>query len=272
MEIKDVLKSLGIPETVATVEELVAEHNKSFIPLSEAHTDERVVEKLTGKIYGLLNTDLKKMFGYSNDEIKGKKYEDLLKGGVEKLTGQINELKNAGSDEKIKGLNDEITRYKTLSDQYKTDLDKSVADKSDLENNFNGKIKEFKINGLVREAKGKLAFADSASELAKMGFDTLISSKYAFDLDDKDSLIVLTKEGKRVPNKTTSGKYLDINEVLDMELSEAKLKKQNNLDFRKNRIFEQSRPANQISDDKKIRPVNRKAQEAAEKANSYKAN
>lgn len=227
MELKELLKALDLPEDTADIKTAVEHHNTKFLARDQAGEDPDVVSQVTGRIYGPLNNLAKKTFGLSNEDIKDKKFEDILKIGVDKFNTEITALKGQNSDDKVKTVTDELNRTKVLADQYKTDLEKAVQEKTDLETGFDNKIKGFKITEKVKEAKGKLSFAESIPELAKVGFDTQINQKYKFDLDKEDNLIVLTSEGKKVSNPTKTGKYLSIDEVLDMELEAANLKKQN---------------------------------------------
>lgn len=229
MEVQEVLKAVGLPEDIGTIEKIVEKHNSLFLPLADAHTDERVVEKITGKIFGGLTTAAKRQFGLTNEEIKDKKFEDIMAMGTEKLSKKIKDLESTGSDEKVKNLTSELEKVKGQSQQYQTELEKVVKEKGDLETSFNTKLKEHKISGIVKEAKGKLSFADGVPEVARLGFDSLVASKYKIDLDEKENPIVTDLEGKRIKNPTKSGAFLSIDEVLDQELDGAKLKKKNNL-------------------------------------------
>lgn len=246
IETKELLKALNLPETLADaadVKEFVTKHNESFVPLSEAHTDERVVEKVTGKFYGSLGTEAKRLFDLKNEDIKDKKFEEVLKLGVEKLNGKIKELSLNTGDEKVAAITKERDTLKAQADQYKSEMEKVLGEKTALETDFNGKIKGFKVASIYKEAKAKLAFSDGIPEVAKLGFDSLISSKYEVSLDDKDNVQILTKEGKKVSNPTKSGTFLSLDEVLDKELDEAGLKKKNNLNG--NQPFKFGQPANQ---------------------------
>lgn len=265
MEIKELLKALDLPEDIDTPEKAVSAHASKFIPLADAHTDDRVVEKVEGKLWGTVGNAVKREFGLKNEDIKDKKFEDILKFGVDGLKTKITELTNTGADEKLTKLQTELDKIKIQADQYKTEMEKVVGEKTELETGFNNKLKGFKVASIYKDAKGKLLFADGIPEVSKLGFDTLISSKYEVSLDDKDNVIVLHKDGKRVANPTKSGAFLTLDEILDSELDQAGLKKKNNLKGNQQFQFQnQNNGGNNVADT--TRKVNPKAVAMAERS------
>lgn len=228
LEVKEVLKAFGLPEDIDSVEKAVEKHTAIYVPIDSADSDERVVSKVSGRLLGGLTTTTKKIFGLKSEDIKDKKYEDVLALAAKGLTDQINELKNSGSDEKLSNMQKELEKVKNLSEQYRTDLEKAVLEKGDLETNFNKKVKSFKIGSKLENVMGKLPFSNGIPEAAKIGFNKIVADAYDFDLDESENVIVMDKKGKRIPNPTKSNTYFSLDEVLDAELDKQGLKKKNN--------------------------------------------
>lgn len=231
MEVKEVFEALNLPADIDSKEKLVETFRKSYIPLSEAHEDEEIKKKITGAIYGSLNTEAKRLFGLKTEDIEGKQFKDVLKTVNERYSAKLSELEQSAgknNDEKFNTLKSEFEKINLQKSQYENDLQKLLQEKQNLEKNFQNELKQFKIESVYKEKKSKLPFADSIPEVAKVGFDSIIKSKYVIDFDEKGEPIVLDKEGKKIPKKDRAGEYLGLDEVFDMELELNGLKKKNN--------------------------------------------
>jgi len=232
MESKEVLKALGLPEDLDSVEKVVDAHRSSYLLKNEAHEDETVKGKITGKLFGELTTEAKRAFGLETAEIKDMHIKDILKLGVEKQNTKIKELEETagkGSEEVIGKLKTEAEKYKGQANQYKTDLEKVVGEKAELETQFTGKLKQHKIDTVYKDAMAKLPLSESVTEVSKIGFDTLIKGNFKFDIGENDEFLVLDAQGQKVPNPTKTGVYLGLSEVLEMEAKKQNMLKQNNL-------------------------------------------
>lgn len=74
-----------------------------------------------------------------------------------------------------------------------------------------------------------MPFSDGTTEVAKLGFNTLIQSNYKLDVGDDDSILVLDSKGNKIPNPKQTGTYLGLPEILEMEADKNGLLKKNNL-------------------------------------------
>lgn len=232
MEIKDVLEALGLPDSIDSKEKLVEAHRGMYLLTTEAHENEAVSAKITGRIFGELGKEAKKLFDFSNEEIKDKPFREILSAGVKKHTDAIKMLEETagkGSEEIIQKAKAEADKYKSEAKQYKGDLEKLVLEKQEIENTFTGKLKQFKVDSALKDAMGKLTFSESATDVAKIGFNTLFASKYKLDLGEDDTVVVLDVKGNKVPHPSQTGKYLSLSEVLEAEAKANSLIKQNNL-------------------------------------------
>lgn len=232
MELKDALKAIGLPEDIDSPEKLVEAHRSSYLLKGEAHEDEAVVAKVSGKIFGELTTVAKREFGLESSEIKDKPLRDIIKLGVEKkntLIQSLEETASKGSEEVINKLKSDTEKYKGEAKQYKGDLEKLLGEKAELENTFNSKLKQFKVENHYKDVFAKLPLSESATEVAKLGFNTLIQSNYKLDVGDDDSIMVLDSKGQKIPNPKQTGTYLGLAEVLEMEAEKNGLLKKNNL-------------------------------------------
>lgn len=232
MELKDALKAIGLPEDLDSVEKIVEAHRTSYILKGEAHEDDAVVAKVSGKIFGELTTVAKREFGLESAEIKDKSIRDIIKLGAEKKNTLITSLEESvgkGSEEVISKLKAESEKFKGEAKQYKGDLEKLVGEKAELETGFNNKLKQFKLDNYFKDVLGKVPFSEGATEVAKIGFNTLFQSKYKLDVADDESVLVLDSKGQKIPNPKQTGTYLGLSEVLELEAKENGLLKQNNV-------------------------------------------
>jgi superfamily II DNA helicase RecQ len=156
------------------------------------------------------------------------------------LQTKITELQEQGKAGNDKKLNDalklieekdkSIGSYKELAETNASKLEAAT-------NEFQTGMKTYKINHQFEQYKNKLNWIDEPTGVQRIGFDTVVESKYRFDLDEKENLIVLDKEGKPIPSKLNGGKMADPLEILDAELEANKLKKLNNANNKNNGIF-----------------------------------
>lgn len=235
LELKDALTCLGIDIDPATakVEDFKTAVDAKFITLDEATKNPDIMKKAVGSFGFEVNDALKKEFGLEKSEIKDLPTKEIVQFAAKKLMGKIKELEDSagkGVDEKVKELTGKIEKLQGVANQYKSDLDKTAGELETEKTNFSTKLKGFKVQNLMKDAKSKLAWSEQATEVSKRGFDAIISDKYVIEVGDDDAVSILDKAGKKIPHPKKTGTYLGIDEVMDMELESAGLKKKNNLD------------------------------------------
>jgi len=232
MELKEALEALGLPTDLDTKEKIVEAHRNAYLLKTEAHEDDTVVGKITGKLFGELTQVAKREFGLETAEIKDKHLKDIIKDGVAKqkaLITQLEESAGKGSEEVITKYKADVEKYKGQANQYKTDLDKVVGEKTELETQFTGKLKQFKVDNIYKDSFAKVAMSETVNEATKIGFETIVKGKFKFDIGENDEFLVLDAKGQKVPNPTKTGVYLGLSEVLEMEAKKQNMLKQNNL-------------------------------------------
>lgn len=232
LEPKEILTALGLPDTIDKVEDLVAASEKRFVVRDKAHEDEAVRNKLYGDISREHEGAFIKAFGIEKGEIEGKKFKEIIGIGAQKMTDKMKALEETagkGNDEKVKELSGKLEKVTGQLNEYKGNVEKLINEKTELQNSYEGKLKGIKTATIYQAERQKLPFADGLPKAALVGFDAIINSKYKIDVDDKDNPIVTDINGKQIPNPKQTGVYLNLKEVLDMELEEQGLKKKNNL-------------------------------------------
>lgn len=216
-EIKDVLKGvltgLDLPEIDTLIEELEKDEKKvedvdtlikeKFIARKLAPQDTDINKHITGKVTGLFNNKFKKKFELENDEIDGKPWEEIVDHIHEKHAEEVKKLKedaeSKNDDEKVTKLTTELEEVKGKLKIKGEEIMTANKEKEELQSDFDGKVKSFKIDSLLNGAKTKLSFRDDIKDMEKEGFNAVIKNNYKFELDD-DKLKIFDKEGEPVQN------------------------------------------------------------------------
>jgi len=233
MEVKDLLQRLGIDEA-ETLEDFSEKFNSKFVSKDSAWQDDEVKSKITGKVAGSINSFAKREFGLDPSEIKDKKWEDVLKMGVEKLKAEkleLEEMSGKGSDEKFNELSEKLKKAeKTISD-YKVNLDNTskLIEQKDIE--YNNSIKSLKVENILKENKVKIMpkLKSNMTEAERFYFDHKIKETIDLDFDENGDAVVLDKKGSRLPNPNKIGSFLSLDEVLEDIASKNNLLIKNNV-------------------------------------------
>lgn len=231
MEAKEILEALGLPGDLDSKEKIVEAHRGKYVATEDAHEEASVRSKIEGKVNGTILTELKRSFGLTPEQVKDKTIVDLLKETATTTKAKIQELEGAASnDERYNKTKAELDKIQGLYTQATADLQKTAELLETEKKSAATKIKEFKTSDLYKQAKGKITFGETVSETTKIGFDTIFNQKYVLDIDDQDVVTVLDKAGKKIPNKTKAGEYMNLEQILAAEAEEQGLVKKNNLD------------------------------------------
>ncbi len=233
MELKDLTDYLGIDGKD------IAEFKAKFTEKYLSKKDEDAIQELlapalakaTGKIKGTIDTIVKREFGLTNDDLDGKKYEEVLALAASKTKGEITALKEASgkdNDQKVKDLETKLEKLnKTLSEEKEAkELVKKSLEEKELD--YSGKIKGFKIDSILKGAKEKIAPSlIDLTEEQRFYFDNKINSEFKIDFDEKENPIVLGVDGKRIPNPNKAGDFLGIEDAILKIAEEKKYTKKN---------------------------------------------
>lgn len=233
METTEILQTLGI-ENAENLEQFKQKFNETFVSRKIAIDDEEIKTKVVGKITGGLSTLIKRELELDPKEIEGKKVEEIFTLGVTKLKGKISELEvNAAKtrDEAVAEWQTKAEKYKKDFTEYKTQTELLSKKLEETEQGFQNEKKNWTINQKFSDTRKK-ALSMFSEEVLKdnlklEGFNTLITKKYKFDLDESNELVVYDAEGKRIQNTNKIGAFLSPEEVLLKEATENKLLKLN---------------------------------------------
>lgn len=234
MDTTELLSVLGV-DGVENIDQFKDKFNAKFVSREVAIKDPEIKSKVTGQITGGLTTLFKREFGLSNEEIEGKKVEEVFSLGLEKNKKVISELEvNAGKqkDEVVIELQTKAEKYKKTADEYKFQIDGLAKALEEKESNFVKEKKGWVINHNYGETYKKVSsqFADEVvSDTLKIeGFNTIVSKTFQFDLDENGALAVYDKEGGRIQNPNKLGSFLTPEEALLKVANDNKLLKMNN--------------------------------------------
>lgn len=235
MELKDILEKLDLPAEIAEAENKEEAFTKAFtakfVSKEQAVNDRDIVTKVSGKFFGPLNTKLKQMGGLTEGDIKDKRIEEIIDIIGEKYSTEITALKETatkGNDEKLLALTEELEKHKKLATKYKADHETLSSTYQKEQDNWKGELKNYKIQTLLNGERAKVQFVDKIKDIEREGYDSRISKKYKFDLDENEKLVVYNEKGEPIQNPKKVGSYYAPYEVLTNEAAENGILKQNN--------------------------------------------
>jgi len=205
-----------------------------FVLKENAPKDPEIVEQISGRVLGSEMTNLKRMFKqegieFSEDEFKSiKKNEEMVSLALNKIKGSyvnqfedLKKLSSSGIDEKIKEFQDKIAKIEKEKNDIKSAW-KSTADeyekyKVDVASNIKNKEIQFRVS----KAKESLKFRQKINEAEKAGFESILNSRLAFDLDESTgNLITMSKSGERIKSKIKAGDFMTAEEAIQEIVNE----------------------------------------------------
>lgn len=235
MELKDLLETLDMSD-IKDVEAFKEKFNEKFIARSQALEDEEITGKIKSKIIGLTSGSIvtlaKREFGLTSEEVKDKKYEEVLELAAQKTKEKMQELEGkAGqsNDEALKTLQTKLDKLKLEREEYKGLLDSTKTEYETFKADSEAKFKNLKISTAFGKLKETVApkLSENMSEADRFYFENKIKESFKFDFDEKDTLQVLDSEGKRIQNPKKIGTFLTPEEAVEMKAAELKYLKQN---------------------------------------------
>lgn len=239
IEVNDIITALGFnPEDAekVTLDDIKSHVDSKYVLRENILKDDEVKKKITGKVLGSLTTKAAQVFGLKQSEVDGKMLEDvftLAKTSYESKLSELEQAASKGNDKKVeeltKALSLKESELKLASDGLKQWEEKYNAETGQWES----KLKTYKLNDKVSKVKETLKdkFVDDyfKDPLKQTGFEALISSKYEFDLDEKDNPIVKSKtDGAIVKSKKTVGHAATLDEIFLNEMEATNILKKNN--------------------------------------------
>jgi len=221
--IETFLKKIGVKSDVisklTTDDELnVDEFAQSFksnfrdVIANDPEFIQPIKDEIRGTELSKVEHKLKKTFGLSADEIKEKKFDDILQIAHDKL-----KLSGSSTTDELQNRIIELTKEnKRLTDEI-------IPAK---ENEAKEQIKSFKKESAIRSILGSKQLIVS-SEVVFPAVQNYINKQFNVDLNDDGSLIVKTKDGLN-PLNDDGTKVLTFDEILENQLKSLNVVKQSN--------------------------------------------
>lgn len=192
--------------------------------------------KRIGSIESRIISNTRKMgIEFPGADIKDKGVEDIIDMSFMRIADMnkkaMEDLEKASKgtvDEQVKAAKEEAKQLREKLKDTEGLLSKTSTDFEGFKKEQVNKSKFDTINGFKKTAIGKLEFKQDISPVEKMGFETVLDSKYEFDLDETSNPFIKDKKtGTRIPSKKTIGQFMTTDEILQEELISNKLAKIN---------------------------------------------
>jgi len=224
LKVEDVLSFIGIE--AEDIDGLKEQFNGRYVP-KEEHS--RTMGELNGKLSHAVKKVAKEVgIEFDASDFKDKPLTEVLPLFGERVKTKLTEIEGQKSataeeiekkfNERITGLTQKVTDLSQMNDTLKSEYEGFKTDVVTKE-------KTFKVSTHFDGAFGKLNFAETAGDYAKLGFKSAVASKYKFDLSDEGAPVVRDKDGNIVQSKAKAGTPATFDEVLANELKDAKLEK-----------------------------------------------
>lgn len=242
MDVKELLAKLDIDiSSEATEDQVLSAIHDNFVSRELAPTDKGIVDKVLGKHLNVLERNIKKHLKsvgieeLDNFDLKAFETDDpelnpiyQLRDVYESKIEKIKAEGGKGSSQKVKELEDELARKERDAMNYKAMLEERNNEYEQALSNMEAEKKSWVINQQKNEAFKQFKLSDTVDQYKMKGFDVMFNEKYKMDIEG-DQVVVLDKDGNRVPNEKKSG-HATLQDVLKMELDAANMLKKNNAD------------------------------------------
>ena len=231
IEAKDIFSYLGLNESEITdldkFKQVFSDEEKGFVPAKDHKAKiGRSMGEFETKIRSAAKTyipnfDPKVFEGKQLDEKLQFVFEAQAQSNqsmVTDLTGKVNELEGSVNKKKDEIVKEWESKYgqleKKLKDTEKLHSD-TISEYTGFKTQADQMVKGVKLDVRKKEAFGNLKLKATISDLEKAGFNTIIESKYKFELDEQDMLFpVDAKSGERLKSTKQIGAFKTVDEVL----------------------------------------------------------
>ncbi len=241
----DIASMLGFDSEFESKEAFKTAHEEKFIIIKNIDGNKEILDPIFGKLKGSVETKLKSTFKklgveFEADEIKGKKLEEIIELGAERVetnhTAKFDDFKTSfegdGKEEIEKLQGQLLTKDKEHKARYEeiqglnTDLKDAIENK---DKDHATSLKQRDLDLFTRQAFDKVTWAKESDsfDLKLTGFKAQFADKYTLDLDDERNLLITDKEGKQIKNPEKVGEFEGIDTILEREAKEAGLLKIN---------------------------------------------
>lgn len=210
-------------EEGVTQEEALAEFHNDFAKVEDLHKSfnslpTEVQGKLKAKLYGEIDTELKKVFNEY-----GLEYEDKnTKGNLNTLIGynkdqieakeqEIAAAKKGGeSVEEVEKLKGELTAIKELNKELKVKFKEKDQEIEKVKSDYTAKERAAIVRTKLSEAKSRVRMVDDKVLRKAVEFDL---AEYEFDIDE-DGKDIVKKGGQILKSSVNSGEFASHEEII----------------------------------------------------------
>lgn len=205
-----------------------------YVLRENALQDEDLKKKITGNIFGKINTKAAQIFGLKSSEVKEKTLEEIMETAKTNFQTQLEEAKSgqgSSDDERVKKLEKELNATKQKAEEFEKGLTEWEQKYNNDTASLKGNLKQTKLQHKLNEIKSGIQFIDdfNSNPITKAGFETLINTKYKVDFDEeKDEITVTGADGKPVKHPTKTGHFASYADILTIEAEANSLLKKNN--------------------------------------------
>lgn len=236
IELKDVFEYMGFEKEPESVDEFKDVVKNNWTLKKQAVEDEGVRKAVLGSSFKAVGQNIRKKLneGYGleipNSELESKQIEDFVIDNIEKIKstyeGKIKEM-----EAQITTPNEALKEFEAKNLNLERRLKEAKDANKSIESEYNlfketkqSELKNYKIDVLKKDIFSKIKFSSDVTDVAKIGYNTLIESKYSIDFDESgDPIVVDKKKGERIPNEKVAGKYKSPLEIFEEEAIANKL-------------------------------------------------
>jgi hypothetical protein len=221
--IESFLKKIGVPSS--TIAKLSADEEVDIEPFVNSYkssmqdvfsNDPSFIQPIKDEVRGTelskMEHKIKKTFSLSNEEVKDKRFDEIINLAFEKMRSTPSE-----------GAEEMQNKLIELTKENKRLLEEVIPAK---ENESQSAIKQFKKSNVLRSTLAKRDLIVKPEAILP-AIESYLSSKYDYDVLDSGEIEVKTKNGLKPLNQDGT-KSITFDELIDSHLSELQVVKQSN--------------------------------------------
>jgi len=204
-----------------TDEAFVEAFSKKFYTKEQIYKDENTKNEFFGRAFGSTRTGIRQVFeaneiDISGDDLEKQPLEAVVKVGLQKLNekfalkaAELEKTAGLTADEKLKELKDSLDKKEQKIKDYERVVKEKGEQLETLEKTNKGKLKEFKLGLVYRDAENSFTWNPDKDDWSKKGWLAEMKEKYTIDLEDNDEPNVFDrKTGERVKAEGTHSAFV----------------------------------------------------------------
>lgn len=229
MELKDIFEYMGFDKEPTNIDEFKETVKSNWTLKKQAIEDESIRKAVLGSSFKSVGQNIRKKINerygleIPNSELENTQLEDFVINNIEKIKGSY-EAKIQDYEKKITEPNEVLKEYETKLSTFEKRLKEEREEYNQFKEVKTNELKNYKIDVLKKDIFSKIKFSNEVSDVAKIGYNALIESKYNIDFDENNEPIIVSKNnGERIPNEKVAGKYKTPFEIFEEEAINNKL-------------------------------------------------